>query len=167
MKNNKEIIENFVEEDTLKNRYLSFNIGHEVYAFPIKYVTEIIGLQFVTEVPNIKDYIIGIINLRGIIVPVVEIRKRFKLPTIDYSDRSCIIVINFNNNNIGLLVDSVSEVVVINSENISSPPKTNKKTQSRFIENIGKIDNEVKILLNMQKLLYDDFSLVDQSIIEN
>lgn len=157
-----------IEDDTLKDRFLSFNIANEVYAFPIKYVTEIIGLQYVTEVPNIKEYIVGIINLRGIIVPVVDIRKRFNMPAIEYTDRSCIIVIHISNYDVGLLVDGVSEVIVLKSDIITAPPKTNKKTQSRFIKGIAKLGKDVKIILDMYKLLYDDHNmLLEQEFNEN
>ena len=150
----KEVIQ-IEDEDTLKDRYLTFHIGKEIYAFEIKYVTEIIGIQKITKVPNIKDYIIGIINLRGIIVPVVDVRKRFSMPEIEYTERSCIIVVKVNNSEIGLLVDEVSEVIVIKSNIISAGPKTNKKTQSKFLEGMATINNEVKLILNMNKLLYD------------
>lgn len=157
-----------LDDDTLRDRFLSFNIANEVYAFPIKYVTEIIGTQYVTEVPNIKEYIIGIINLRGIIVPVIDIRIRFNMPKIEYTDRSCIIVIRINNYDVGLLVDGVSEVVVLKNEIMSLPPKTNKRTQSRFIKSIAKLGKDVKIILDMNKLLYDhENTLLEQELSEN
>jgi purine-binding chemotaxis protein CheW len=155
----KEVIQ-IEDEDTLKDRYLTFYLGNEVYAFEIKYVTEIIGIQKITEVPNIKEHILGIINLRGIIVPVVDVRKRFSMPAIEYTERTCIIVVKVNNTEIGLLVDEVSEVMVIKSNIITTGPKTNKKTQSKFLEGMAKINNEVKLILNMKKLLYDSDQII-------
>lgn len=156
-----EIIENediYLDEDenTLQDRYLTFKLGTEQYAFEIKYVTEIIGIQKITEVPNIKEYIKGIINLRGIIYPVVEVRKRFNMPEIEYDDRTCIIVVTLNNTGIGLIVDEVAEVLTILPKQISPPPQTNKGSQSRFINGIGKIGDQVKIMLDIHKLLYDE-----------
>ncbi len=144
------------DEDTLRDRYLTFILGSESYAFEIKYVTEIIGIQKVTEVPNIKEYIKGIINLRGIIVPIVDVRKRFGMEQIEYDDRACIIVVKINNTNIGLIVDEVAEVLSIPEDSISPPPLTNKGSHSRFINGMGKVEMNVKIVLNIHKLLYDD-----------
>lgn len=150
-------------ENTMLDRYLTFNLGVEQYAFEIKYVTEIIGIQNITPVPNIKSYVKGIINLRGIIYPVVCVRSRFNLNEVPYNDRTCIIVVNVNQNGIGLIVDEVAEVVKILPEQISSPPQTNKGSHSRFIKGMGRISDKVKIILNINKLLYDD----SESIIEN
>lgn len=147
------------EEDTLKDRYLSFIIGDEDYGIEIKYVTEIVGIQKITDVPNIKNYIKGIINLRGIIIPVVEVRTRFGIDTIEYNDRTCIIVVNVKSVAIGLIVDEVSEVLNIPVANIDPPPQTNKGTQSKFIRGIGKIGNQVKIILDIYKLLYEDHKI--------
>lgn len=144
------------EENTLKDRYLTFKLGSEQYAFEIKYVTEIIGIQKITEVPNIKHFIKGIINLRGIIYPVVDVRKRFALPEIEYDDRTCIIVVNVKNMGIGLIVDEVAEVLTILPEFIAPPPQTNKGSHSRFIKGIGRIMDQVKILLDIHKMLYEE-----------
>ncbi len=144
------------DEDTLKNRYLTFNIGSEEYAIEIKYVIEIIGIQKITPVPNIRKFIKGIINLRGNIIPVVDVRLRFKMEEMEYNDRTCIVVILVNNNFIGLIVDEVVEVVNIPEKDISTPPQTNKGAQSRFIHAIGRVDNSVKIILHTSRLLYDE-----------
>lgn len=156
---NQEIIEqeNMMDgEDTLRDRYLTFRLAGQEYAFEIKYVTEIIGIQKITEVPNILSYIVGIINLRGIIYPIVSVRKRFGLDVVDYTDRTCIIIVRVNNDGVGLIVDEVSEVMNIKENQISPPPQTNKGSQSRFISGIGKIGEHVKIILDINKLLYDE-----------
>lgn len=144
------------DEDTLKDRYLSFIIGDEDYGIEIKYVTEIVGIQKITQVPNVKEYIKGIINLRGIIIPVVEVRTRFRMNLIEYNDRTCIIVVNVRNVAIGLIVDEVSEVLNIPKNIIDPPPQTNKGTNSAFIQGVGKVGNDVKFILDINKLLYDD-----------
>lgn len=144
------------EEDTLKDRYLSFKIANEEYAIEIRYVIEIIGIQKITKVPNIKSHIKGIINLRGNINPVVDVRKRFNLPSIEYNDRTCIIVVSAKNTSVGLIVDEVQEVVTIPEARTSPTPPTNKGTQSKFIQGIGKVGKKVQILLNIIRLLYDE-----------
>ncbi len=144
------------DEDTQKDKYLTFRIADEDYAIEIKYVIEIIGIQKITRVPNIKEYIKGIINLRGIIIPVVEVRRRFNLQDIEYDDRTCIIVVKVNNISIGLIVDEVAEVMDIPESDRAPSPPTNKGSHSRFIQSIGKVGNQVKILLDIYKLLYEE-----------
>lgn len=144
------------EEDTQKDKFLTFRIGSEEYAIEIRYVNEIFGIQNITTVPNIKPYIKGIINLRGMIVPVIDIRTRFLMDTIDYDDRTCIIVVNYNDIPIGLIVDEVSEVLNLSEEMVAPPPQTNKGSHSRYIQGIGKYNEQVKIILNIKKLLYDE-----------
>ena len=144
------------EEDTLKDRYLTFHTGKQTYAVEIRYVTEIIGIQKITKVPNIKKYIKGIINLRGSIVPIIDIRTRFNMPEIDYNERTCIIVVNINDTEVGLIVDEVSEVINIPEDIQSSPPETNKGTESRFISGVSKISETIVIILDIYRLLYDE-----------
>lgn len=146
------------DEDTLSNRYLTFNIGDEVYGFEIMYVTEIIGMQKITKVPNIAEYIKGIINLRGIIYPVVEIRNRFGLEEIPYTEKTCIVLVRVRNMGVGLIVDNVSEVIRIEPNHIFPPPQTYKGSKSKYIRAIAKINQDVKILLDLDRLLFDDSS---------
>ncbi|SHO53275.1 chemotaxis protein CheW [Anaerocolumna xylanovorans] len=140
------------EEDTQKDRYLTFQIGSEVYGIEIKYVTEIIGIQPVTEIPELPAYMKGIINLRGKIIPVMDIRLRFKKAPREYNDRTCVIVIDINALSIGLIVDSVAEVLTIPEEDIVSPPDV-KSGGNRFMKGIGKAGNEVKLILDCEHLL--------------
>lgn len=144
------------EEDTQKDRFLTFALGFESYGIEIRHVIEIIGIQPVTEVPELPDYIRGIINLRGKIIPVMDVRLRFKKQFREYSDRTCVIVIDIKDNSIGLIVDSVSEVLSIPEGDIVPPPDVNKASSNRFIKGIGKIGNEVKLLLDCDKLLGEE-----------
>jgi len=143
------------EEDTQKGRFLTFTLDKEVYGIEITYVTEIIGIQPITEVPDLPDYIRGIINLRGKIIPVIDVRLRFKKSFRDYNDRTCVIVIDINELSIGLIVDSVSEVITIPETEIVAPPEVSKSS-NRFIKGIGKVNGEVKLLLDCNKLLNDE-----------
>lgn len=153
-----EMIENIVEleEDTQKDKYLTFVIGKEVYGIEIKYVTEIIGIQSITEVPELPDYVRGIINLRGKIIPVLDVRLRFKREFKEYNDRTCIIVVDIKDLSVGLIVDSVAEVISISENNVVDPPDANTGFNNKYIKGIGKVEDEVKLLLDCHKLLNDD-----------
>lgn len=144
-----------MEEDTQKGKYLTFLLDKEVYAIEIKYVTEIIGFQPITEVPELPDYIKGIINLRGKIIPVMDVRLRFKKQPAEYNDRTCIIVIDVQNISVGLIVDNVSEVLSISDDSIVPPPDISRGTENRYIKAIGKVENDVKLILDCNKLLSD------------
>lgn len=147
---------NVTEEDTQKGRYLIFSIDNESYGIEIKYVTEIIGIQTITEVPELPDYMKGIINLRGKIIPVMDIRLRFRKEPKEYNDRTCIIVVDILDMSVGMIVDSVSEVVTITEAEISELPHINQRYNNRYVKNIGKIGSEVKLLLDCEKLLTED-----------
>jgi len=151
-------LENIEEivEDTQKGRYLTFSLDRETYGIEIRYVTEIIGIQTITEIPELPDYVKGIINLRGKIIPVMDVRLRFRKEPKEYNDRTCIIVIDINNVTIGLIVDSVSEVLTIPDQDIVEPPQMSKGYNNRYIKNIGKVGNDVKLLLDCDKLLSED-----------
>lgn len=144
--------DNYEEEDTQKDKYLTFRLAPEDYAIDIQYVTEIVGIQPITEVPDLEDFIKGVMNLRGKIVPVVDARLRFHLAAKPYNDRTCIIVVNTDIATVGLIVDEVSDVVTIPETHISDPPKTSKGSQGRFIQGIGKVGEQVKMILNIQNL---------------
>lgn len=145
-----------MEEDTQKNRYLTFSLGKETYGIEIKYVTEIIGLQVITEIPELPKYIKGIINLRGKVIPVMDIRLRFKKEELEYNDRTCVIVVDINDISIGIIVDSVAEVLTIPEVDIVEPPQMNKGFNNRYIKSIGKVGESVKLLLDCEKLLNED-----------
>jgi purine-binding chemotaxis protein CheW len=148
---------NFTEqdEDTLKGKYLIFSMGNELYGMEIRYITEIIGIQPITEVPEMPGYVKGITNLRGKIIPVMDARLRFKKEVREYDDRTCIIVIDTDDISIGLIVDSVSEVIAMQEEDIAPPPDINKGGH-KYIKGIGKAGGSVKLLLDCHRLLADE-----------
>lgn len=145
--------EEFLEEDTQKGKYLTFILGSESYGIGIEYVTEIIGILPITEVPELPIFIRGIVNLRGRIVPVMDIRLRFKKKFIDYDERTCIIVVDINDCSVGLIVDSVSEVTNISENDIVDQPMLSSGTSNQYIKSIGKVGTDVKLLLDCEKLL--------------
>lgn len=142
-------------EDTQKNKFLTFSLEKEHFGLEIQYVTEIVGIQPITTVPEMPDFIKGIINLRGEIIPVMDARIRFKKSIIDYSDRTCIIVLDVKDISIGIIVDAVSEVSNIEDEDIVPPPIIFEGSR-KYIKAIGKKNNEVVLLLDCDHLLNDD-----------
>ena len=152
-------------EDTQHGRFLTFSLGKEVFGIEISYVTEIIGIQPITEVPEVPSYVRGIINLRGKIIPVIDVRLKFHKALVEYNDRTCIIVIDIQEVSIGLIVDNVAEVLSIGDEEIVPPPDYKTGFQNRYIKGIGKVANEIKLLLNCDKLLKDEeIELVNQLV---
>lgn len=151
-----EMLDETMEEDTQTNRFLTFYIAKEAYGIEINLVTEIIGIQEITEVPEMPDYVKGIINLRGKIIPVMDVRLRFRKPSVDYDDRTCIIVIDIEEISIGLIVDRVAEVLAIDEENIVPPPDVKTGFHNRYVKGIGKAADDVKLLLDCEKLIHDE-----------
>lgn len=152
------------EFDTQKGKYVTFKSGNEYYGIKIQYVNEIIVFQEITEMPECEDYIKGLINLRGKIIPVVDVRLRFKQEPIEYNDRTCIIVLNVSSMVVGLIVEKIAEVVEIPEDNILSSPTIGnaEKAQNSFVYAVGKVGDAVKLLLDPEKLLNDE----DLSVIE-
>ena len=143
------------QEDSQRDKYLTFLVENEEYGIAINYVTEIIGLQKITEVPDLPENLKGVINLRGKIIPVMDMRSRFHLPTREYDSRTCVVVVNLNETTVGLIVDRVSEVHNIPASQIEPPPRA-AKGGCRYIQGIGKVGEQVTILLEVYALLGQD-----------
>jgi purine-binding chemotaxis protein CheW len=146
--------EDYFEEDTTKDLYLTFEIGEEDYAIDVINIKEIITMTPITQVPESPDFLKGIINLRGDIVPVINVRTRFRMPEKEYNDLTCIVVLDFEDYIIGLIVDQVKGVVTIPEELVSLPPDSKLSYSNQFIRNIGKADDGVKLILDINKLLF-------------
>lgn len=144
-----------IEEDTQKNKFLTFSLGKELYGIDIMFVTEIVGIQPITEVPELPVFIKGIINLRGKIIPVMDARIKFGKVEQAYNDRTCIVVVDVMALSIGIIVDAVSEVMTINEENIVPPPNIGSSGR-KYIKSVGKSGDEVILLLDCEKLLNED-----------
>lgn len=154
-----------LDEDTQKGKYMTFKSGNEYFALGIQYVNEIIGFQKITVIPETADYIKGLINLRGKIIPVIDVRLRFKQPPFEYNDRTCIIVIDVKSTVVGLIVETIAEVVTIEEEDILPPPSIGRgdKVQNKYVYGIGKVGDSVKLLLDPDKLLNDeDINAIEQ-----
>ena len=150
--------------DEQKGKYMTFKSGNEYFGLEIQYVQQIIQYQEVTRVPETEDYIKGLINLRGKVIPVIDVRLRFKQPPLEYNDRTCIIVINVKSMIVGLIVEKIAEVVEIKDENILPPPSIGRvdKGHNKYVYGIGKVGESVKLLLDPDKLLNDE----DLSVVE-
>jgi purine-binding chemotaxis protein CheW len=141
-------------EDTLTGRFLTFVLGEEVFGIGIRHVTEIIGIQTIHKLPETSGYIKGIINLRGRIIPVIDMRLKFNKEEIPYSDRTCIVVVETERASAGLIVDRVAEVLTI--DDIVPPPALQAARKCRAISGIGKVDEQVKLLIDCDKLFDDN-----------
>jgi purine-binding chemotaxis protein CheW len=142
-------------EDTLKNMYLTFRLGNEDYGIEIRYVTEIVGMQKITEVPDMPMFVKGVVNLRGQVIPVLDMRLRFHMEPREYDERTCIVVVNIGGAQVGLVVDTVNEVRNIDDNQISPPPRTAGADSAQYIQGMGKVGEEVIILLEGRRLLYE------------
>lgn len=144
------------EFDMQSNKYLTFLIEKQFYAFPIKDVIEIIEVQAVTTVPEFPAYVKGIINLRGRIIPIIDVRLRFHKEEAEYTERTCIIVVSITGIDIGFIVDTVDEVLDISDENISAAPMITSDRSTKYIIGVGKMNSRIILLLDANKMLNED-----------
>ncbi|MBP8640990.1 MAG: purine-binding chemotaxis protein CheW [Oscillospiraceae bacterium] len=140
-------------EETLKGRFLTFQLGKEAYGIDLKHVIEIVSLKPLTEMPEMSEYIKGIINLRGKVVPVMDVRLRFKMQPKEYDDRTCIIVVDLNGYSIGMIIDSVSETIQINSKEIMKKPDMCTKDGCNYIKGIVNKGDMVILLIDCEELI--------------
>lgn len=154
----KQMYESRADTDERNGMYMTFKSGEEYFGLKIQYVSEIIQFQAITEIPETEDYIKGLINLRGKVIPVIDVRLRFCQQPFEYNDRTCIIVLNVDTMLVGLIVEKIAEVVDIREENILPPPKLGRsdRLQNKYVYGIGKVGNSVKLLLDPDKLLNDE-----------
>jgi len=141
----------------LAGKYLTFKLVDEEYGLEILKVREIIGLLPITSLPRTPVFVRGIINLRGKVIPVIDLRKKFELDSTDDTDQTCIIVVDVTGSTgsiqVGILVDSVSEVLDIRGEDIEDSPMFGSNVDTAFILGMAKVKGSVKILLNIERVL--------------
>lgn len=150
-----------VADMTIKTgKYLTFSLESEEYGIGILKVKEIIGMLPITSVPRTPEFVKGVINLRGKVIPVIDLRSKFDMKSISYNDRTCIIVVEIDaaesTVQIGIVVDTVSEVLNIKEDEIEETPAFGTKLDTRYILGMAKQDGGVKILLNIDKVLSSD-----------
>lgn len=138
-------------------KHLTFSLGNEEYGMPILKVKEIIGLMEITHVPQTPEFIKGVINLRGKIIPIMDLRLKFKMPEKNYNERTCIIVVEVlileAKRLMGIVVDTVSEVVNIQASEIEPPPQYGTKVEAGFLTGMGKFKGKVVMLLNIEQII--------------
>ena len=140
----------FVIEDVMRGKYLTFLVGDAGYGIEISYVVEIISVQEITLVPHTHSYVKGIINLRGTVIPVIDMGMRFGNGEVEYTDKTCIIVLSMDDMSVGIMVDGVQDVSDIDDEDIQDPPKiTGNGMKNFFIKAIGVSGGEVKQLIDV------------------
>lgn len=141
----------------LEGKYLTFTLGKEEYGIGILKVREIIGVMEITAVPHTPHYIKGVINLRGRVIPIMDLRLKFGLEPVEYNERTCIIVVEIRGKTgpvqVGMVVDSVSEVLNVTGQEIEPPPALGISADTENILGMAKVKNEVKILLDVDKVI--------------
>ncbi len=144
------------EDETQEGKFLTFPLEGSLYGIEIQYVLEVVirssKIQ-ITEVPHMPSYTKGVINLRGQVIPIIDLRARFQLSEREYDDRTCVVVVNIQGTTTGLLVDTVTGVATIPKNAIDPPPQLDTSAQSRFIAGMGKTKETVYILLDVNQLL--------------
>lgn len=148
MNNNEEILDSKIDD-----LYMIFVINNQKYALSSKYITEIIEILPITKVPFLPEYMKGIINLRSTIIPVMDARMRFGMEPIEYSERTCIVIIENEANKIGLIVDAVNEVLTIQPKQIMESTKEKNDLKESFVNGISQINNDIQLILDCDSLV--------------
>lgn len=133
--------------------YLTFTLGNEEYGMDILKVQEIRGYDAVTRIANTPDFIKGVINLRGVIVPIVDMRIRFNLGTVEYGEFTIVIIINVLNRVVGMVVDGVSDVVALAPEQVKPAPELSATLDTRYLAGLATIDERMLILVDIERLM--------------
>lgn len=141
-----------IDTKEMDGKYLTFWIDGQLFGVPIVHVVQIVGMQPTTQVPEYPSYAKGIINLRGTIIPLIDVRARLAKPQADYNERTCIIVTDINAMHVGFIVDEVDAVLAIADELISTPPKLADGTDS-YITGVGRLESGVVLVLDPKKVL--------------
>lgn len=139
------------EESTLKDRYLTFPLANDILAIELEYVKEIIGIQSMTKVPKTPDFLEGVINLRGKPIPVISVRKRFGLEQVEFDYKTSLVIVEYKNTTIALLVDLVRDVVEAKEQQMS--PYKNNTDNSNYLKSIAKINDETIMFIDCEKFL--------------
>lgn len=148
----------------VEGKYLTFVLCDEEYGLEILKVREIISMIDITPVPQTPDFIKGVINLRGKVIPVIDLRIKFGMPETDYTKETCNIVVDVQGLLMGIVVDTVSEVLDIEEADIEPPPSFGSKVRTDFILGMGKVKGKVKILLAIDKILStDELAIMEQA----
>jgi purine-binding chemotaxis protein CheW len=143
--------------DSRAGKYLIFHLGEEEFGIQVQKVREIMGVQDVTQVPQTPAYVKGVINLRGKVIPVVDLRLKFEMPAVEYTHRTCIVVVQIAGSRgmmgMGIVVDGVVEVLNIAGADVEDTPSFGKEVEVPYVMGLAKIKNKVKILLDIDQVM--------------
>ena len=142
--------------DELRGRFLTFYIDDTFYSIELCHIIEIISIQPTTYVPGLPDYFKGIINLRGKVVPVIDVRLKFGQPAREYDDKTCIIIVTIHDMQVDLIVDRVAEVVSIEAERRNVPPTVGNRSTNRYLSFIAKTGDKVILNIDCEKFFQND-----------
>lgn len=136
-----------------EGKYLTFFTEQQLFGIPISEVVQIVGMQEITQIPEYPAYAKGIINLRGLIIPVIDIRLRLGKSEAEYTDRTCVIVIKIRESHYGFIVDEVDEVTDIDAELISPPPQLSSEVTSQYLTGVARIQEKIVLIMDATKIL--------------
>lgn len=149
--------------DTQSQEYLVFSLGSEEYAVDILKVQEIRGYENVTRIANAPDFIKGVTNLRGVIVPIVDLRIKFNLDNIEYEGQTVVIVVNVADRVVGIVVDGVSDVMTLSSDQIKPAPEFGETLSADYLSGLGSLEDRMLVIVDIEKLLTsEEMALVEQ-----
>ena len=159
-----QVKERAIGDETGGEEYLAFTLGREEYGIDILKVQEIRGYETVSRIANAPDFIKGVINLRGIIVPIVDLRIKFQLDRVEYNQYTVVIILNLKDRVVGIVVDGVSDVLTLQSQQIKSAPEFSGALDTEYIRGLGSIDERMLILMDIERLLMSaDMALCDEA----
>ena len=137
-------------------KYLTFIVDNEIYGLEILKVREIVAMLHISKVPLVPNYVKGVINLRGKVIPVIDIRLKFKMEDINYDEHTTIIIVDVDEISVGFIVDETSEVVKIKQENLMPPPKFGTTIDTSFLKSMAKTEDNITMIVDLEKLFSSD-----------
>ncbi|WP_416362371.1 chemotaxis protein CheW [Nitrosomonas sp.] len=149
----------------ISDEFLTFRLGKEEYGIEILKVQEIRGYEAITQIANAPDFIKGVVNLRGIIVPIIDMRIKFHMENVDYDQFTVVIILNVAGRVMGIVVDGVSDVINLTSEQLRPAPGLGSVIDTEYIMGLGTIDNRMLILIDIEKMMSSsDMGLIEQNL---
>ncbi len=156
------VMEHTMETGASAGEYLTFTLGDEEYGIDILKVQEIRGYDAVTKIANTPDFIKGVINLRGTIVPIVDLRIRFNLGKVDYDEFTVVIILNVSDRVVGIVVDGVSDVITLQTNQINKVPEMVSSIDTKYLVGLGTVDGRMLIMVDIERLMTShDMALID------
>lgn len=134
-------------------KVIVFQLNDEEYGVPVQQVGSIERMQHITRVPRTADFVVGVINLRGVVTPIIDLRTRFEIEANEYDDSTRIIIVHIDELEVGLIVDAANDVIDLSADAIEPPPEVVGTLEAEYIEGVAKLENRLLILLDLQKVL--------------